>query len=74
MRGLTATRAIIEALVAEHRGRIANTAGDAVLAEFSSVVAGLVAALRYSARSPSNTRISRPTAASSSASGCMSPM
>jgi adenylate cyclase len=45
MRGLTACRAIIEALVAEHRGRIANTAGDAVLAEFPSVANGLVCAI-----------------------------
>ena len=45
MRGLTACRAIIEALVAEHRGRIANTAGDAVLAEFPSVATGLVCAI-----------------------------
>ncbi len=34
LRGLTACRAIVDALVAEHRGRIANTAGDALLAEF----------------------------------------
>lgn len=45
LRGLTACRAIIEALVAEHRGRIANTAGDAVLAEFPSAVDGLVCAI-----------------------------
>ncbi|MGE3783061.1 MAG: hypothetical protein AB7H71_10000 [Alphaproteobacteria bacterium] len=32
LRGLTASRAIIDALVVEHRGRIANTAGDALLA------------------------------------------
>lgn len=31
-------RAIFESLVAEHRGRIFNTAGDALLAEFSSAV------------------------------------
>jgi adenylate cyclase len=71
MRGLTATRAIIEALVAEHRGRIANTAGDAVLAEFPSVVAGLFCGI---AVQRAIARISRPTAASSSASGCMSAM
>jgi adenylate cyclase len=45
LRGLTACRAIIEALVAEHRGRIANTAGDALLAEFPSAVDGLVCAV-----------------------------
>ena len=45
LRGLTACRAIIDALVAEHRGRIANTAGDALLAEFPSAVDGLVCAI-----------------------------
>ena len=45
LRGLTACRAIIEALVAEHRGRIANTAGDALLMEFPSAVDGLVCAI-----------------------------
>ena len=45
MRALGACRALIEALVAEHRGRIANTAGDAVLAEFPSVADGLACAL-----------------------------
>ncbi len=45
MRGLTAMRAIVDALIAEHRGRIANTAGDSVLAEFPSVVNGLVCAI-----------------------------
>ena len=45
LRGLTACRAIIDALVAEHRGRIANTAGDAFLAEFPSAVDGLVCAI-----------------------------
>ena len=45
MSGLTACRAIIDAFIAEHRGRIANTAGDAVLAEFPSVVDGLACAI-----------------------------
>src|SRR5579885_3001182 len=45
MRGLTAMRAIVDALIAEHRGRIANTAGDSVLAEFPSGVNGLVCAI-----------------------------
>ena len=37
-RGLTERRAILDALIASHRGRIANTAGDSVLAEFASAV------------------------------------
>jgi adenylate cyclase len=42
---LTARRATLDALVAKHRGRIANTAGDSVLAEFPSVADGLSCAL-----------------------------
>ena len=38
LRTLTAYREIMYALIAEHGGRIANTAGDSVLAEFRSVV------------------------------------
>jgi adenylate cyclase len=45
LRGLTACRAIVDVLVAEHRGRIANTAGDALLAEFPSAVDGLACAI-----------------------------
>ena len=37
LRGLTERRAILDRLIADHRGRIANTAGDSVLAEFGSV-------------------------------------
>ena len=35
---LSARRAILDELIAAHRGRIANTAGDSVLAEFASVL------------------------------------
>src|SRR4051812_28949060 len=38
LRTLTAHRQIMDRLIAEHGGRIANTAGDSVLAEFPSVV------------------------------------
>ena len=38
LRTLTAHREIMDGLIAEHGGRIANTAGDSVLAEFPSVV------------------------------------
>jgi adenylate cyclase len=37
-RGVTERRDILDALIASHRGRIANTAGDSVLAEFASAV------------------------------------
>jgi adenylate cyclase len=38
LRTLAARREIMDRLIGEHRGRIANTAGDSVLAEFPSVV------------------------------------
>jgi hypothetical protein len=38
LRDLTQQRTILDGLIASHRGRIANTAGDSVLAEFSSAV------------------------------------
>src|SRR6187549_3038287 len=38
LRTLAAHREIMDRLIAQHRGRIANTAGDSVLAEFPSVV------------------------------------
>jgi TolB-like protein/class 3 adenylate cyclase/Tfp pilus assembly protein PilF len=36
LRGLTERRAILDRFIGVHRGRIANTAGDSVLAEFGS--------------------------------------
>jgi adenylate cyclase len=38
LRDLTQRRGILDGLIASHRGRIANTAGDSVLAEFGSAV------------------------------------
>src|SRR5579872_3207607 len=38
LKGLTQRRAILDKAIADHRGRIANTAGDSVLAEFGSAV------------------------------------
>jgi len=38
LKGLTDRRAILDKVIADHRGRIANTAGDSVLAEFGSAV------------------------------------
>ena len=38
LKGLTERRAILDRLIGEHGGRIANTAGDSVLAEFGSAV------------------------------------
>lgn len=45
LKGLGTVRAIIEAQIARHRGRLANTAGDSVLAEFASAVDALSCAL-----------------------------
>jgi class 3 adenylate cyclase len=45
LRILAAHRAVIDGIIAYHDGRIANTAGDSVLAEFGSVVAGVRAAV-----------------------------
>src|SRR5215471_16884766 len=38
LKGLTERRAILDGLIGDHGGRIANTAGDSVLAEFGSAV------------------------------------
>src|SRR5262245_65356259 len=38
LRTLTVYRKVMDTLIAQHRGRIVNTAGDSVLAEFASVV------------------------------------
>lgn len=45
MEALIACRHIVDVLIKDHRGRIANTAGDSVLAEFPSVTDGLNCAL-----------------------------
>ena len=45
LRTLTAHREIMDRLIGEHGGRIANTAGDSVLAEFPSIVDAVEAAV-----------------------------
>ena len=45
MRTLTAHREVMDGLIRQHRGRIANTAGDSVLAEFPSVVEAVTCAV-----------------------------
>lgn len=42
---LSANRAVVDELISTHRGRIANTAGDSVLAEFSSVLDAVICAI-----------------------------
>lgn len=46
LRTLTAHRKIMDRLIAEHGGRIANTAGDSVLAEFPSAVDAVQCAIQ----------------------------
>jgi TolB-like protein/class 3 adenylate cyclase len=45
LKGLTDRRAILDRLIGEHGGRIANTAGDSVLAEFGSAVGAVQCAV-----------------------------
>ncbi|MBV9858964.1 MAG: adenylate/guanylate cyclase domain-containing protein [Alphaproteobacteria bacterium] len=42
---LSSHRLIVDGLIAQHRGRVAGTAGDSVLAEFASVVDAVQAAI-----------------------------
>src|ERR1700752_2295225 len=46
LKGLTERRAILDRIIGEHRGRIANTAGDSVLAEFGSAVEAVQCAVK----------------------------
>ena len=50
LRTLTAHREIMDRLIAEGGGRIANTAGDSVLAEFGSVVDAVRCAIDIQAK------------------------
>jgi adenylate cyclase len=49
LKGLTERRAILDRIIGEHRGRIANTAGDSVLAEFGSAVDAVQCAVQAQA-------------------------
>jgi TolB-like protein/class 3 adenylate cyclase/tetratricopeptide (TPR) repeat protein len=49
LRDLTERRQILDGLIASHRGRIANTAGDSVLAEFASAVDAVQCAIEAQA-------------------------
>ena len=50
LRLFTAHREILDGRIGEHRGRIANTAGDSVLAEFPSAVDAVQCAIEAQAR------------------------
>ncbi len=59
LRDLTQRRAILDGLIASRRGRIANTAGDSVLAEFGSAVDAVQCAVEaQAALSEANTGLS----------------
>ena len=47
LKNLKVCRNIIDGLVDEHHGRIFNTAGDSVLAEFQSAVEALICASEF---------------------------
>jgi adenylate cyclase len=49
LKGLTERRAILDKLIGDHGGRIANTAGDSVLAEFGSAVEAVQCAVEAQA-------------------------
>src|SRR5271168_1700373 len=49
MATLSARRGVVDELIARHRGRIANTAGDSVLAEFVSVLDAVRCAIEIQA-------------------------
>jgi adenylate cyclase len=49
LEGLTERRAILDKIIGEHRGRIANTAGDSVLAEFGSAAEAVQCAVEAQA-------------------------
>src|SRR5918996_1440262 len=52
LRLFAARREILDGLIAEHGGRIANTAGDSVLAEFPSAVDAVQCAAEAQERLP----------------------
>jgi adenylate cyclase len=49
MTALSARRSLVDELIAGHRGRIANTAGDSVLAEFASILDAVHCAIEIQA-------------------------
>src|SRR5436309_4785879 len=60
LKGLTERRAILDKAIAQFRGRIANTAGDSVLAEFRSAVDAVQCAVEaQAALAESNANLSR---------------
>ena len=71
---LKACRAIIDGLIASHRGRIFNTAGDSVVADFASAVDAVQCAVAVQAAIAAENAAVPPTSRCSSALACMSAM
>jgi adenylate cyclase len=57
---------LMEPKITEHRGRIVNSTGDGLLAEFSSVVDALLCATQWQHRMAERRSLHRGTIASSS--------
>jgi adenylate cyclase len=72
LKGLTERRAILDRIIGAHRGRIANAAGDSVLAEFGSAVDAIERAVKAQTASLRRTQVSHPTTASTSVLACIS--
>ena len=68
LQSLTTCRGIMDRLITEHGGRIANTAGDSVLAEFPSAVDAVRCAVQVQEALAQQTRINPRSAASNSGS------
>ncbi|MEH2564071.1 hypothetical protein [Bradyrhizobium sp. AZCC 2289] len=65
LRGLTERRAILDKLIADHRGRLANTAGSSVPAEFTSAFGSMADVIGIAAGSArSRMTISGPSGSS----------
>ena len=47
LKNLKVCRSIVEGLIKDHNGRIFNTAGDSVLAEFQSAVEAVICATEF---------------------------
>jgi adenylate cyclase len=62
LRALAAAREIMDGLISEHGGRIANTAGDSVLAEFPSALDAVQCAVAVQERLAEASGASRPSA------------
>ena len=57
IRTLTAYRAVISSLIQRHRGRVIDSPGDNLLAEFASVVDAVRSAMNQRARAEQNSMV-----------------